>query len=120
MSFELKDDRIDFIWKSTTEEMSDHDFQYAILRYASYVMEYRTQKVLIDLTEFKFTPAKASGQFHADYVTKIYNQLGVTQKVHIAPSKESKIVGKEPGTNYVTAFMASYDEGVAWLTQCND
>jgi len=66
MSFMLRDDRIDFFWKPQTADMDDHGFQYAILRYASYVMEYHCKKVLIDLTEFKFTPGEASGKFHSD------------------------------------------------------
>lgn len=117
MEFVSKEDRIDFIWKPETEKMTDHDFQYTILRYASYVMEYRTKKVLIDLTNFKFTPAEASGQFHSDYVTKIYNMMGVTRKVFVAPFMENKVIGKEPGTDYDSAFMSSYDEAVNWLNQ---
>ena len=115
MSFNLKDDRIDFIWKTETEDMDDHGFQYSILRYASYVMEYNCKKVLIDLTDFKYSPSEASGQFHSDYVTKIYNMVGVAQKVFVAPFMENKIIGKEPGTDYDNAFMQSYDEAVEWL-----
>jgi hypothetical protein len=117
MEFVHKEDRIDFIWKPETVEMTDHDFQYTILRYASYIMEHRLKKVLIDLTNFKFTPTEASGQFHSDYVTKIYNMMGVTRKVFVAPFMENKVIGKEPGTDYENAFMKSYDEGVAWLNQ---
>ena len=39
MEFILGEDRIDFIWKPATEDITDYDFQYAILRYASYAME---------------------------------------------------------------------------------
>ena len=117
MEFILNEDRIDFIWKAATQDMSDFDFQYAILRYASYAMEYRAKKVLIDLTDFKFTPNEKSGEFHADYVTKIYNMLGVTKKVFVAPLMENKIIGKEPGTDYDNAFMQSHDEAVKWLNK---
>jgi hypothetical protein len=115
MEFILNEDRIDFIWKPATEEMRDYDFQYTILRYASYAMEYKIKKVLIDLTDFKFTPSEQSGQFHSDFVTKIYNRIGVTKKVFVAPLMENKIIGKEPGTDYESAFMQSYDEAVGWL-----
>ena len=115
MRFDLKDDRIDFTWKSATSDMDDHGFQYAILRYASYVMEYNTKKVLIDLSNFKFSPGEASGQFHSDYVTRIYNMMGVRRKVFVAPFMENQIIGKEPGTDYDNAFMKSYDEAVEWL-----
>jgi hypothetical protein len=115
MRFMLKDDRLDFVWKAETEDMDDHGFQYSILRYASYVMEYNFKKVLIDLTDFKFSPAEASGKFHSDYVTKIYNMVGVTKKVFVAPFMDNKVVGKEPGTDYDNAFMKSYDEAVHWL-----
>ncbi len=117
MEFIRQDDRIDFIWKAETAEMTDHDFQYAILRYASYAMEYRVKRVLIDLTNFNFTPSEASGEFHSDYVTNIYNMLGVTRKVFIAPFMENKVIGKEPGTDYENAFMKSYEEGVTWLNE---
>ena len=69
MDFLLKDDRIDFIWKADTEDMDDYGFKWSILRYASFAMEYRVTKVLIDLTDFKFTPSEEAGQFHSDYVT---------------------------------------------------
>ena len=115
MRFILKDDRIDFVWKTQTENMDDHGFQYAILRYASYVMEYNFKKVLIDLTDFKFSPAEVSGKFHSDYVTQIYNMVGVTKKVFVAPFMDNKVVGKEPGTDYDNAFMKSYEEAVQWL-----
>ena len=115
MEFILNEDRIDFIWKAATQDMSDFDFQYAILRYASYAMEYKVKKVLINLTDFKFTPNEESGQFHAEYVTKIYNMLGVTKKVFVAPFMENKIIGKEQGTDYDNAFMQSYDEAIQWL-----
>ena len=115
MRFDLKEDRIDFTWKAETEEMDDHGFQYAILRYASFVMEYNSKKVLIDLTDFKFSPGEAAGKFHSDYVTKIYNMIGVTKKVFVAPFMDNTITGKEPGTDYDNAFMKTYDEAVAWL-----
>jgi len=38
-------------------------------------MEYNSKKVLIDLSNFKFSPGEASGQFHTDYVIKIYNLI---------------------------------------------
>ena len=117
MKFAHHGDRIDFIWKPATEAMAEHEFMYTILRYASYVMEHRTRKVLIDLTDFKFTPGEAGGQFHADYVTKIYNMMGVTRKVFVAPFMENKVIGKEPGTEYDNAFMNTYAEAVAWLNQ---
>jgi hypothetical protein len=115
MEFILNEDRIDFIWKPATEDMSDHDFQYAILRYASYTMEYQVENVLINLTDFKFKPSEQSGQFHSDFVTKIYNMIGVNRKVFVAPFMENKIIGKEPGADYESAFMKSYDEAVKWL-----
>lgn len=117
MAFILKDDRLDFIWKAETSAMDDYDFQYSILRYASYVMEHRITKVLIDLTDLKFKPSEESGQFHSDFVTKIYNQVGVTKKVFVAPSMKNQIIGKEPGTDYENAFMKSYDEAVEWLNR---
>jgi hypothetical protein len=115
MEFILNEDRIDFIWKPATEDLGDYDFQYTILRYASYAMEYKIKKVLINLTDFNFTPSEESGQFHSDFVTKIYNMIGVTKKVFVAPFMENKIIGKEPGTDYENAFMQSYDEAVKWL-----
>ena len=115
MEFSLYDDRIDFIWKTDTRDMNDYGFQYSILRYASFAMEYNIRKVLIDQTDFKFTPGAESGKFHSDYVTKIYNMIGVTKKVFVAPFMENKVIGKEPGTDYDNAFMKSYDEAVNWL-----
>jgi hypothetical protein len=115
MEFVLNDGRIDFIWKADTRDMDDFGFQWAILRYASFAMEYRVSKVLIDLTNFGFTPGKESGKFHSDYVTKIYNMIGVTRKVFVAPFMENKIIGQEPGADYDSAFMKSYDEAIAWL-----
>ena len=115
MRFDVKGDRIDFTWKAATEDLDDHGFQYAILRYASYVMEYNSKKVLIDLSNFKFSPTEASGQFHSDYVTRIYNMMGVTRKVFVAPFMQNQIIGKEPGTDYDNAFMKTYDEAVDWL-----
>ena len=115
MDFVFKDDRIDFIWKADTADMDDYGFQYTILRYASFAMEYRIKKVLIDLTDFKFSPGEAAGKFHSDYVTKIYNMIGVTKKVFVAPFMDSNIIGKEPGTDYDNAFMKTHDEAVAWL-----
>ena len=115
MSFDLKADRIDFAWKAETEDMDDHGFQYSILRYPSYVMAYNTKKVLIDLTNFKFNPGEASGQFHSDCVTRIYNMMGVTRKVFVAPFRENQVVGKQPGTDYDNTIMKTYDEAVEWL-----
>ena len=100
MQFVFNDDRIDFIWKTDTRDMNDYGFQYAILRYASFAMEYHIKKVLIDLTDFKFKPGEESGKFHSDYVTKIYNMIGVTKKVFVAPFMDNKIIGKEPETDY--------------------
>ena len=45
----------------------------------------------------------------------IYNMIGVTRKVFVAPFMDNKIVGKEPGTDYDNAFMKSYDDAVDWL-----
>lgn len=115
MDFVLKDDRIDFIWKADTEDMDAYGFKWSILRYASFAMEYRVTKVLIDLTDFKFTPSEEAGQFHSDYVTKIYNMIGVTRKVFVAPFMNNKTIGKEPGADYDSAFMKSYDGAVGWL-----
>ena len=67
MEFILNEDRIDFIWTANTRDMNDAEFQFCILRYASFAMEYKIKNVLIDLTDFKFKPAEESGQFHSDY-----------------------------------------------------
>jgi len=115
MEFILNEDRIDFIWTANSEDMSDDEFQFCILRYASFAMEYKVKNVLIDLTDFKFKPAEESGQFHSDFVTKIYNMIGVTKKVFVAPFMENEIIGKEPGTDYNNAFMKTYNEAVNWL-----
>ena len=115
MEYILSDDRLDGIWKPDSKDMNDYDFQYSILRYASFVMEYKIKKVLIDLTNFQFNPNEESGKFPSDFVTKIYNMAGVTKKVFVAPSMETQIIGKEPGTDYDNAFIKSYDEAVNWL-----
>ena len=115
MEFVINEDRIDFIWKPATGKMKDYDFQYTILRYASYAMEYEVKKVLINLTDFKFIPSEQSGQFHSDFVTKIYNMIGVKRKVFVAPSMDNKIIGQEPGADYESAFMQSYEEAIKWL-----
>ena len=99
MDYFLNDDRLDGIWKPDSKEMNDYDFQYSILRYASFVMEYKVKKVLIDLTHFQFNPGEESGKFHSDFITKIYNMVGVTKKVFVAPTTETQITGKEPGTD---------------------
>ncbi len=67
------------------------------------------------LTNFKFKPGEESGKFHSDFVTKIYNMIGVTKKVFVAPFMENQIIGKESGTEYDNAFMKTYDEAVNWL-----
>jgi len=41
----------------------------------------------------------------------------VLKKVFVAPFMDSKIIGKEPGTDYDNAFMKTYDEAVAWLNR---
>jgi hypothetical protein len=61
MDYFLNDDRLDGIWKPDSKEMNDYDFQYSILRYASFVMEYKVKKVLIDLTHFLFNPGRNPG-----------------------------------------------------------
>jgi hypothetical protein len=45
MDFNLKADRIDFIWKTDTADMDDDAFKWSILRYASFAMEYKITKV---------------------------------------------------------------------------
>jgi hypothetical protein len=45
MEFLLNDDRIDFVWKAETQDMTDYDFQYSILRYASFAMEHKIKTV---------------------------------------------------------------------------
>jgi hypothetical protein len=41
-----------------------------------------------------------------------YLQLQTSIK---APTMETQIIGKEPGTDYDNAFIKSYDEAVNWL-----
>ena len=115
MVYFLKDDRLDGVWKPDSKDMTDYEFQYSILRYASFVMEYKIRKVLIDLTNFQFNPNEKSLEFHSDFVTKIYNRVGVKKKVFVAPFMENQIIGKEPGTEYENANIKSYDEAVKWL-----
>ena len=115
MQLILNQDRVDFIWTSDTEDMNDDEFQFCILRYASFTMEYKVKNVLIDLTDFKFKPSEESGRFHSDFVTKIYNMIGVTKKVFVAPFMENEVIGKEPGTDYDNAFMKTYEAAVDWL-----
>jgi hypothetical protein len=115
MAYFLKDDRLDGVWKPESKDMSDYEFQYSILRYASFVMEYKIRKVLIDLTNFQFNPSEKSLEFHSDFVTRIYNLVGVKKKVFVAPFMENEIMGKEPGTEYENANIKSYDEAINWL-----
>ena len=91
MAYFLKDDRLDGVWKPDSKEMSNYEFQHSILRYASFVMEYKIRKVLIDLTNFRFNPSEQSLEFHSNFVTKIYNLVGVPKKVFVAPFTENEI-----------------------------
>ena len=108
MEFIFNEDRIDFIWKAATQDMGDDDFKYAILRYASYAMEYKVKKVLIDLTDFKFTPDEESGQDRREDITDRADRH-VSQIVGFLLDHFAGVPG--PAKNYVRPDDPDHEQG---------
>lgn len=97
-----------FNWKPATAEMSENDFEWTILRYASFVKEYNAKNVVINGNGFKARPTEAGMHFVATIIRDCYNSAGVVNKIFLAdgaPFKETK----EEGANYTTYTVGSME-----------
>lgn len=107
---------LEFIWKQHTVNMTDHDFEYSVLRFASYAKQYKVKGMLVDMRNFKFRPGPHAGNFHARFVDTVYNELGLQRKAFLFTQKPPAEMPHNPSHNFETKNFDLYDETVNWLS----
>jgi hypothetical protein len=107
---------LEFIWTEHTADMSDHDFEYSTLRYASFAKQYKVKGLLIDLRNFKFKPGPHAQKFHITFVDPVYNECGVQRKAFLMNQEPASQPPHIPAHNFETRNFGSYDATVNWLS----
>jgi hypothetical protein len=110
---------LEYIWTEDTAGMTDHDFEYSVLRFASYAKEYNVNGILIDVRKFRFKPGQEANNFHYTYVESVYNEFGLLRKAYLFVQKPEGQPGRQPWQNFDTRFFDSRNEAIDWLNGNN-
>ncbi|MBA3723565.1 MAG: STAS/SEC14 domain-containing protein [Candidatus Levybacteria bacterium] len=115
--FELDEDRIVNRWKDTTDKMTFQDFKDALMTLAGYVIEYRTPKILIDTTNFKFQLPPENVEFRNEVFYPRVTKVGAVKQALIMPKEYLQYVKDEIGSDVVvpTRYFSDESEATAWL-----
>lgn len=116
-SFELDGDRIVNRWKDNTVNMTYQDFQDTLMTLAGFIIEYHTQNILIDTTNFKFELPPENLEFRNKVFYPRVTKVGSVRQALIMPKEYLKYVKDEIGSDVVvpTRYFAEESEAIAWL-----
>jgi hypothetical protein len=104
-------------WLPDSVDMTDDDFKSAMLRYAQSAGKYRPRYLLVDVTEFRFTPGADVASWREEEVIPRYNAAGVEKMAFLLP-EGSEIPGPpqpEPPGNFPTGYFNERTGVFAWF-----
>jgi hypothetical protein len=117
-TFSLEGDTIINRWNDNTGKMSYQDFKDALMNLAGYIIEHKSEKILIDTYNFQFTlPSDNISWRNEEFYPRI-TKVGTMKQALIMPEEYLAYVEDEVAENDVvqTRYFARETEAIDWLS----
>ena len=104
-------------WLPGSADLTDADFKSAMLRYAESAEKYRPLYLLVDVTEFRFSPGAEVAPWREQEIIPRYNRAGVAKMAFLLP-EGSAVEGsprREPPGEFPTGYFDARDSVLAWF-----
>ena len=116
-TFSLDEDTIINRWKDTTAKMSYQDFKDALMNLAGYIIEHKSETLLIDATNFQFNLPPENIAWRNEELYSRITKVGTKKQALILPEEYLKYAEDEVAETDVvqTRYFASEIEATDWL-----
>ncbi len=112
-------DLIELRWFDTTAEMSAHEFQSWLTKFAECVERCGRSRVLVDNTAFRMSPTKMDGPWRDVNIIPRYNAAGVRRFAFHMP-EGMPMIGVPPANEapgrFATGYFGTRQDALDWLT----
>jgi hypothetical protein len=111
-------DLIELRWFDTTAEMSAHEFQSWLAKFAECVERCGRSRVLVDSTTFRMSPDKMDGPWRDAKIIPRYNAAGVGRFAFHMP-EGMPMIGTPPAIEapglFPTGYFSRRQHALEWL-----
>lgn len=119
-SYDSKQQILDFIWKDSTNEMSDDDFKDALRAFAGQAAAQGATRLLVDVRRFHHAMNDTVGSWRAQEITPLYNGAGIERFAYVVPEQAPATPSDTPdtssdGEDFATRFFHSDVDARGWL-----
>lgn len=106
-------------WTEKTKDMTFEDFQEAVQNHAGYVIEYRSQNVLIDTRNFKFTLTEEHNAWAVKENFPRYYKVETKKMAFVMPAEVLQYTKDVPAKDgkFAMKYFSDYDKALAWLSE---
>ncbi len=109
---------IELRWFDTTAEMSAHEFQSWLTKFAECIEQGGRSGVLVDSTVFRMSPAKMDGPWRDANIIPRYNAAGVKRFAFHMP-EGMPMIGEPPAVEvpgrFPTGYFGRRQDALDWL-----
>jgi hypothetical protein len=110
-------------WLEASARMTDDDFMRSMERYAALAQEQRTPFMLVDVRDFKHSPAEQVARWRDEHIIPRYNAAGVRRFAFLLPAGAPGTVesgsspAPEPPGEFPTAYFADRQRVLDWFAE---
>jgi hypothetical protein len=113
-------DLIELRWFDTTAEMSAHEFQGWLAKFAECVERCKRSRVLVDSIAFRMSPANMDGPWRDANIIPRYNAAGVRKFAFHMP-EGMPMIGLPPANEapgrFPTGYFGRRQDALDWLAR---
>jgi len=117
--FEEESAILRFLWTEKTANMTDEDFNRALLLYADFAEKIASRGLLVDVRKFKHRPGPDIGKWRDEKIVPRYVRAGVKKLADvvgsIAPMSSGEDQTAPPKEPVATSYFGTMEEAEDWL-----
>jgi len=102
-------------WLAGTEGMTDQDFKEVLEVFAESALQHRTERLMIDVREFKHRPSAEILAWRDEVTVAKYNRAGVKKLVWLWPGSPPSNMPTNEKEHYQNRYCSSEEEALTWI-----
>jgi hypothetical protein len=102
-------------WFEGTEGMTDQDFKQVLEVFAESALQHGTERLLIDVREFKHRPSAEILAWRDEVTVAKYNRAGVKKLVWIWPGSIPSNMPSSAKAQYQNRYCSTEEEALEWI-----
>jgi len=103
-------------WLAGTAGMTDQDFKETLETFAESALQHRAQRLLIDVSEFKFRPSAEVAAWRDEVTVPKYNRAGVKKIAWVWPGNTPSNNPPSEKDKFENRYFAKEAEAFAWAS----